>query len=86
MDDTSEDRAAIRAEMDKRHQAAVKRYQQCYNNALYQRATAGKRTQRRIVRANKMLDEAMAMCGSPYYKVTYTKWTDAEIDFLAPFV
>jgi hypothetical protein len=57
------------------------RYNCRFNPDLFNRACRGKTS----ARTNRLIDEAMALCGSPYYKVTHTNWAEAELAFLAQF-
>ena len=42
---------------------AVQRYNSCYNNVLFIGATSGKSS----TYANRLIDDALALCGDPYY-------------------
>lgn len=62
---------------------ASKRYHKGYDNVLFVRAT---RKNRNVARANHLIDTALALCGSPYYRVDHTEWNQDEIAFLQAFV
>ena len=61
--------------------AAVERYQIRYNTATHMAATAGKITKY----ANALIDEALAICGSPYYKLSNRRWSKEALAYLALF-
>jgi hypothetical protein len=63
-------------------QKATKKYHAHFNNVLYTKAIQGKTTQY----ANALIDEALALCGSPHYKVSFRNWSQEAIAFLKPFV
>ena len=60
---------------------AMAKYNNNYNNHLYQIATQGKSS----TYANALIDEAMAICGSPYYRLSFRQWSKAALSFLAEF-
>jgi len=62
--------------------AANDKYNGRFNNAAYQAATKN----RTVKFANALIDEALALCGSPHHKVTYRAWSPVALDFLALFV
>jgi hypothetical protein len=65
-------------------QAAMKLYNERYNNDLYKAAIKG----RSVNYANALTDEALAYCGSPYHQVhmyKYGGWSEAAVAFLAEF-
>lgn len=66
---------------DNRHAEATAFYNRRYNNHVYQIATQGKS----IKLANALLDDAMALCGSPFYKISHRAWSETARDFLALF-
>jgi hypothetical protein len=66
---------------DEAFQEALARYNAAYDNRLYLRATEGMSTED----ACRLQDEAMALCGSPYHKLTYRDRTDWEEIFLTEF-
>ena len=49
---------------------AMKRYHSRYNNELYRQATEGKS----VEYANALIDEALALCGHPYYRLSRRRW------------
>ena len=66
---------------EKQEAVAMARYNQRYDNHLYQLATQSKSNQH----ANALINEAMAICGSPYYKLSRRRWSSAALDFLTLF-
>jgi len=65
----------------KRGEQANKRYHARFNNDLYRAATKDRTCQY----ANALIDEAMALCGDPYFKLSYRNWSAAAEAFLAEF-
>lgn len=66
----------------KPQKAAMERYHAGYDNRLYSKAIEGKS----VSYANALTNEALALCGSPYYNVTRRRWSQAALDFLKEFV
>lgn len=66
---------------DRQHDLATALYNRYYDNYLYQRATVG----RSLKYAGALMDEALALCGSPYYKVSRRNWCPKAVDFLYRF-
>lgn len=62
--------------------AAVNRYHYRFNSGIYSRAALG----RSVGYANRLIDEALALCGHPHYKLMRTTWDSKAIDFLRLFV
>jgi hypothetical protein len=62
-------------------QAAMQKYNGLYSNKFYLAATAEKTTEY----ANALIDEAMALCGHPRFKLSNRRWSDAALAFLAEF-
>jgi len=60
---------------------AMQRYHARFNNVAYIAATEGKSVQY----ANALIDEAMAICGHPYYKLSHRRWAAEAQDFLKTF-
>ena len=58
---------------------AMKKYNALYNNVTFTKATQGKSTQY----ANALIDESLAICGSPYYKLSYRRWGKDALAHLA---
>ena len=56
-------------------------YRQHQARHAYAKATKGKS----VGYCNALIDEAMAICGSPYYGVTHRKWSSHALEFLAYF-
>jgi hypothetical protein len=68
--------AAYKASLD-----ALKRYHEAYNNTLYTEAIAGKTTQY----ANRLIDEALAICGDPFYTPSRARLGDKAQRWLGHF-
>jgi len=66
---------------EKQEALAMAKYNANYDNHLYALATQGKSN----AYANALIDEAMAICGSPYYKLSNRQWSSAAIDHLTRF-
>ena len=60
---------------------AMDRYNQNFDNASYLAATSGKSARY----ANALIDEAMALCGHPAYKVSYRNWSEDALRHLSAF-
>ena len=56
-------------------------YNMHFDNVRYTAATQGKSTQY----ANALIDEAMALCGSPYHKMSDRRWSTEAVAFLERF-
>lgn len=63
-------------------QVAMVRYNTRYNNDLYKTAIEGKSSRY----GNALIDEALAMCGDPHYKLSWRKWGAEARAFLAEFL
>ena len=61
---------------------ASNRYHYSYNNKAYTLATQGKS----ISYCNGLIDDAMALCGHPLYRLSYRRYSQAAIAFLSCFV
>ena len=61
---------------------AMDRYNAAYSNTHHVKATQGKSTRY----ANALIDEALALCGSPYYKLSNRAWSVEAQSFLERFV
>ena len=61
---------------------AIEQYRECYDNDAFVVATqgVGETTKQALIR------EAMALCGSPYHRVTRRRWNEDQLAFLALFV
>lgn len=59
-------------------QAATNKYNQLYQNHVYAKAVEGKSNRY----ANDLINEALAVCGSPYYKLSNRNWSQEALDFL----
>ena len=60
---------------------AFARYNGLYDNNLYTRATTG----RTVVYSNALIDQALAICGHPNYRVSFRHWGKDALAFLANF-
>lgn len=60
---------------------AVARYHRRYRNGLYDAAIKGKSSRY----ANALLDEAMALCGHPGYRLSHRHWGEEAKEFLWHF-
>jgi hypothetical protein len=66
---------------DIKHSIAQVWYSAHFDSHTYNKATAGKTA--RYGRA--LQDDAMALCGSPYFKISRRNWAKPALDFLARF-
>lgn len=65
---------------------AMKMYHAHYNNDLYREATRlSDGTEKAVGYCNALIDEALALCGHPYYKRSGRRWCSQAIDFLQCF-
>ena len=72
---------AIAAQIRRMTDQAMAMYYARYNNTSYLTATAGKS----VAYANALIDESLALCGHPCYKVSHRKWGKAALAHLANF-
>ena len=73
---------AIEKAADRRHDDATTIYQERFGVIAYIAAGHGKSN----AQQNRLLDQAIALCGSPYYRLDRTcTWTAEEIEFLELF-
>lgn len=72
---------------DQKHMEAGRRYNDLYDNTIYVDAVGTPFDNPEVVkRANRLIDAALALCGSPYYRVDQSiKWTAQEMAFLNLF-
>lgn len=63
------------------HARAVEIYNACYDDGLYRRAIASKRA----ALISQLIDDALALCGSPYYRVSRHHWSEPARLFLMRF-
>jgi len=56
-------------------------YHEHFDNAIYHKATKGKTS----TYDNALINEAMAICGSPFYTISWRNWSKEAIDFLSLF-
>lgn len=61
---------------------ATRHYNGRYDNHVYSKATQG----RGNAYANALIDEALALCGSPFYKLSNRNWGKDAQAFLSLFV
>ena len=66
---------------DTKHGIAQSWYNAHFDNHLYNKATVGKSAEYGCA----LQDDAMALCGSPYFKVSRRNWAQSALDFLARF-
>lgn len=66
---------------EKQNEISLARYNARFDNRLYSAATAGKSN----TYANALIDEALAICGNPYYKISRRAWSAKAREFLAKF-
>ena len=67
---------------DSQHLTAQQRYSERFDAHLYNVATARKSS----VYANALIDDALAICGSPYYKLSDRRYSAEALTFLQLFV
>ena len=72
---------AIAAQIRRMTDIAISRYHAYFDNTSYCVATAG----RSVAYANALIDESLALCGHPCYKVSHRKWGKAALAHLANF-
>jgi len=72
---------AIASRIRRMADLAFARYNGLYDNNLYTRATTG----RTVVYSNALIDQALAICGHPHYKVSFRRWGKDALAFLANF-
>jgi len=73
---------AIRERINVLTADASNRYHAKYDNIAYRKATSGKS----VKYANALIDEAMAVCGHPSFRVTWRSWGVEAEAFLERFV
>lgn len=61
--------------------SAMEKYHKRYDNNSYIKATEGLGVQY----ANKLIDDCMALCGHPNYKLSHIKWSQDAIEHLKLF-
>jgi len=61
--------------------AANQWYHAHFDNDAYRRAVEGKS----VAQANALTDEALALCGHPYYKLSRRRWARPAQSFLRLF-
>ena len=64
-----------------RAREAMQRYHARFDNAAFTRATEGKTS----AYANALIDEALAICGHPWYGLSHRHWSAEAVDFLSKF-
>lgn len=75
-------RTAIIDRLDEMHVAAGARYNERYQNSVYLIATQGKS----VAYCNRLIDDAMALCGCPFVKFSQKSYDPFATGFLALFV
>ena len=60
---------------------AMQRYHACYDNVAFIKATQGKTS----LYANALIDEALAICGHPWYGLSHRHWSAEAVGFLRKF-
>lgn len=60
---------------------ANEKYSAYFDNDLYIRAIENRQPRY----ANALLDEALALCGNPYYKLSHRHWSEEAVAFLERF-
>ena len=60
---------------------AMQRYHARHNNVAFTRATQDKTS----TYANALIDEALAICGHPWYGLTHRQWSADAVAFLKRF-
>ncbi len=78
---TSQEAGRVLGVVGKRQMRAHAAYGRWYDNALYCAARTGD-----VGQNNLLLDEAMALCGHPMYRIRDRERTTAEYQFLAAFL
>lgn len=63
------------------HLQAFRRYDRAYNNELYLQATRHLDVQT----CSLLVDDALALCGSPFHPISFTRWDDDQQRFLLSF-
>ncbi len=72
----------IQEEIARRQKAvAMRRYHRRYVNTVYRGATDRKS----VEYANALIDEALAICGHPQYKLSRRWWAEPALAFLRLF-
>lgn len=78
---TFENRLAVDRIAAAQADRAMSHYHAHYDNAVYTKATRGMS----VARANKLLDDALAICGDPHYKLSRIVWNAKARAFLTLF-
>jgi len=66
---------------DGQSRQAMKRYNENFNARLYNQATARKS----VGYANRLIDDALAICGSPHYAISDRRYSKEAMTFLEAF-
>ncbi len=69
-------------ENDILHDIAIKLYYCKYQNWRCLKATGVGTSRYNAKRANQLIDEALAICGDPYYRRSMTRWNKDEQEYL----
>ena len=79
-------KGAVYAFNSQTFQRALDRYNSLYNDLLYYCAIGNSHGgEIGIGRRNLLIDDAMAICGSPYHRISRNNWPEAAWKFLAQF-
>jgi hypothetical protein len=73
---------AAKAEVNTTDLAAMRKYNERYNDDLFKRATKGKSSKY----ANMLLDDSIALVGSPFFQLTNFRYCDEACEFLFEFI
>jgi len=76
------DRTPLQELVEEKSRTAVTKYHRCYDNLLYSVAVHERSTKY----ANALIDEALALCGDPFYKISRRRWSKEAQEFLVKFV
>lgn len=78
---------------ESRYVESSRLYSHRYDNSLYSAATRymnadpNRNAPRQYARSQRLIDAALALCGSPYHRINPdARWTAAEIAFLNLFI
>ena len=81
------DKERVKQYLDEQWEKAYKRYLKLHDALLYDYASLdryGKQLLREWL-LQKLTDEAMAICGSPYHTMSRQRWGDSAWKYLAEF-
>lgn len=72
---------ARRDDLDRQSYAATTTYQKHYDSALFNAVTAGKTSRY----GNALIDDALAICGDPWFQMSNRRYSQKAEDFLDIF-